>query len=265
MAMGRGADLRPLYGLDKLAANSSASVVICEGEKVADAAARIFRKSVCITSPNGSQSAKNPDWEPVAGRQVLIWPDADEPGGKCADTVATILCGLRCSVSVIDALTLASLAPDGGHREPVEGWDAADAIAEWENLDALRKAAHGLAKHFDANVQGAFEPFEGNHRKGFSGSTWSEPKSLPDGLLPVAAFDPAFLPEVIAPWVMDISDRMQCPPDFVAIPAVIALGSVIGRKVAVRPQRKTDWFEVANLWGCRSTITKAFTMRGASR
>lgn len=49
---------------------------------------------------------------------------------------------------------------------------------------------------------------------------------------------------------MDISDRMQCPPDFVGIPAMVALGSVIGRKFAVRPQRKTDWNEVPNLWGC---------------
>jgi hypothetical protein len=79
---------------------------------------------------------------------------------------------------------------------------------------------------------------------------WPEPKPLPGGLLPVAPFDPAFLPEAVAPWVMDISDRMQCPPDFVAIPAMVALGSVIGRKVAVRPQRKTDWYEVADLWGC---------------
>jgi hypothetical protein len=50
--------------------------------------------------------------------------------------------------------------------------------------------------------------------------------------------------------VMDIAERMQCPPDFVGIPATIALGSVIGRKVGIRPQRKTDWFEVPNLWGC---------------
>ena len=42
---------------------------------------------------------------------------------------------------------------------------------------------------------------------------------------------------------------MQCPLDFVAIPAMVALASAIGRKVAIRPQRNTDWTEVANLWG----------------
>ena len=43
---------------------------------------------------------------------------------------------------------------------------------------------------------------------------------------------------------------MQCPPDFVAIPAIVALGSVLGRKIGVRPQQRTDWIEVPNLWGC---------------
>ena len=79
---------------------------------------------------------------------------------------------------------------------------------------------------------------------------WPEPKPLPNGLAPVKPFDMAFLPESIARWVADIAERMQCPPDFVAVPAIIALGAVIGRKIGVRPQRRTDWIEVPNLWGC---------------
>lgn len=79
---------------------------------------------------------------------------------------------------------------------------------------------------------------------------WPEPKPIPDGLTPVAPFDMAFLPEALAPWVADIAERMQCPPDFVAVPAMVALGAVLGRKVGIRPQRRTDWTEVPNLWGC---------------
>jgi putative DNA primase/helicase len=59
---------------------------------------------------------------------------------------------------------------------------------------------------------------------------WSDPKPLPDSLLLVDDFDLEFLPDALSPWVADIADRMQCAPEFVAIPAVIALGSVIGRK-----------------------------------
>ncbi len=79
---------------------------------------------------------------------------------------------------------------------------------------------------------------------------WPEPKPLPNGLAPVKPFDMAFLPESVARWVADIAERMQCPPDFVAVPALVALGATLGRKIGVRPQRRTDWIEVPNLWGC---------------
>ena len=79
---------------------------------------------------------------------------------------------------------------------------------------------------------------------------WPEPKPLPDGLAAVPAFDMAFLPANVAPWVADIAERMQCPPDFVAVPAMVALGAALGRKIGVRPQRRTDWIEVGNFWGC---------------
>jgi hypothetical protein len=68
---------------------------------------------------------------------------------------------------------------------------------------------------------------------------WSQPKPLPNGLAPVASFDTALLPETIAPWVADIAERMQCPPGFVAIPAMVVLGAVIARKTGIRPQPQT--------------------------
>ena len=43
---------------------------------------------------------------------------------------------------------------------------------------------------------------------------------------------------------------MQCPLEYVAVPAIVALGAALGRKVAIRPQRRTDWLETPNLWGC---------------
>jgi putative DNA primase/helicase len=83
-----------------------------------------------------------------AGRKVIIWPDADDPGAKYAAQVAEILAGHRCEVTVIDALALASLDPNGGDRAPVKGWDATDAIIDWPSPNELRTAAHGLAKAF---------------------------------------------------------------------------------------------------------------------
>lgn len=95
---------------------------------------------------------------------------------------------------------------------------------------------------------------------------WAEPKPLPDGLAAVAPFDIAFLPEAVATWVADIADRMQCPTDFVGVPAMVALGVVLGRKLAIRPQQRSDWTEVPNLWGCivgRPGMIKSLAMSEA--
>ncbi len=78
---------------------------------------------------------------------------------------------------------------------------------------------------------------------------WPEPQPLPDGLLAVPVFEKTLLPETLRPWVMDIADRVSCPPDYVAIPAMLALATALGRKVGIRPQFRTDWTVVPNLWG----------------
>ena len=81
------------------------------------------------------------------------------------------------------------------------------------------------------------------------GERWPDPQPLPNVLPPVMAFDPAMLPQPLRPWAMDIADRMQCPPDYVAVSTMVAAGSVIGRRVGIRAQENTDWTEVPNLWG----------------
>ena len=80
-------------------------------------------------------------------------------------------------------------------------------------------------------------------------ATWPDPVPLPDGLPPVQAFDAELLPEALRCWVTDIAERMQCPPDFTAVGAVVALSSIIGARAVVRPKAKDDWVVVPNLWG----------------
>ena len=82
----------------------------------------------------------------------------------------------------------------------------------------------------------------------YEAEEWQEPIPLPDELSPVTSFDYELLPATLKPWIKDICERMQCPPDFVAVAVMSALGSVIGRKIGIRPQSQTDWTVVANLW-----------------
>jgi putative DNA primase/helicase len=79
--------------------------------------------------------------------------------------------------------------------------------------------------------------------------SWPAPQTLPSGLLPVPPFKTEFLPAALAPWIEDISERLQCPPDYVAVAAMTALGSIIGRRLGIKPQLKTDWLEIPNVWG----------------
>lgn len=84
---------------------------------------------------------------------------------------------------------------------------------------------------------------------GEAGDQWSDPVPLPDELPPVAPFDPDLLPEALRGWVADIAHRMQCPPDFTAVGAVVVLSSLIGARAVVLPKTKDDWSVVPNLWG----------------
>lgn len=78
---------------------------------------------------------------------------------------------------------------------------------------------------------------------------WPAPEPLSDGLKPVEPFSYELLPGRIRPWVEDISDRMQCPPDFPGAGAMIVLAALIGRKIGIYPKLHDEWFVVVNLWG----------------
>lgn len=79
---------------------------------------------------------------------------------------------------------------------------------------------------------------------------WPDPIPLRDELPSVLPFSPGLMPARLRPWTLDIAERMNCPPELVAIPAMIAAGSLVGRRIGIRPQRRTSWLEVGNLWGC---------------
>jgi uncharacterized protein DUF3987 len=79
--------------------------------------------------------------------------------------------------------------------------------------------------------------------------SWPIPKPLPEGLLPVPTLPEIILPESLRPWLADIASRLQVPLDFPAAPAIVALGSIIGNQMRVRPKRRDDWTVTPNLWG----------------
>jgi putative DNA primase/helicase len=132
---------RPLYNLHLLAAKPDAIVILCEGEKKADAAMRLLPDVVGMSWAGGSKAIKHTAWEPLRGRKVLLWRDADEPGLQAMDGhddpksgahtagVAEMLQGIADAVKVIDP-------PEG----VPESWDLYD--AEQEGWTGERVSAH---------------------------------------------------------------------------------------------------------------------------
>lgn len=125
---------RPIYRLEELRAKPAAPVLVVEGEKCADAAAQVLRAYAVITWANGSQSVNKTDWTPLTGRDVVIWPDADEAGLSAAAKLAEMLLGKATRIRIITP-------PDGTPA----GWDVADAIAEgWDAKRLTQWAAEHI-------------------------------------------------------------------------------------------------------------------------
>ena len=149
------------------------------------------------------------------------------------------------------------------------GTDRPDGATTFNDMAAL----HGLeaVKHA---VASASAPARAEHQpSGRSapagdpvGTGWPQPLPLPEGSPPVEPFDFALLPQPLQPWARDICERVQCPPDYVGVTVMAALGSAIGRKVGIRPQAQTDWTEFPNQWALivgRPGVLKSPAMEAA--
>ena len=130
----------PLYRLPSLTANPGRPVLVVEGEKAAEAGNCLFGgwRGFEPTCPlGGSNEPGNTDWRPVAGRRVVIWPDADGPGTRFAAAVAT-LCRDAGAARVL-IVNPAGLPPR---------WDVGDAIPP--GLDIDRPLQTALERMADA-------------------------------------------------------------------------------------------------------------------
>lgn len=79
---------------------------------------------------------------------------------------------------------------------------------------------------------------------------WPEPKEIKAALPGVPAFDLAMLPKVFQAYVKDTAELMQAPPDYIAIPLMIAAAAALGNSWAIAPKaRDIGWLVTPVLWG----------------
>jgi hypothetical protein len=202
---------RPLYRLERLAARPDAPVLVCEGEKAADAAGLLFPDCVAITSQGGSKAPGKSDWAPLQGRAVTIWPDQDEPGAAYAATVAGL--AKMAGAASVRTVEVPSDWP--------QGWDLADPLPDGVAPDRPREL-------LDNAPDGAAPEVPAGYRMA---PTWPAPalelasaETLPPPDLPLQDVFPAGW----AAWIEAAAESKGAPADYVALGLLSAAGALIG-------------------------------------
>ena len=76
----------PLYNLPSLALPGR--VIVVEGEKAAHAAMRYFPRQPVVTWQGGVARVMRAEWRPLEKRDVILWPDNDQPGHEAMARLA---------------------------------------------------------------------------------------------------------------------------------------------------------------------------------
>ena len=142
---------RPLLRLHELNLQADAAVVLCEGEKAADAAAELFPDYVATCWPNGSNAWHKADLSPLKNRKVVLWPDNDPSGTTCMDAVAKKLEAIGAESVRVIALENFKRKPSLKNGQPSfakdgvweQGDDAADALVKGWTSSHIAELEHG--------------------------------------------------------------------------------------------------------------------------
>lgn len=149
---------RPLCGLDALAAKPDAPVLMVEGEKCREAGARALPMYAVIAWPGGSKGIAFVDWSPLAGRDVVLWPDADQAGRDAmlgyTNYSGLLMPGVAQYAQRALCKSIRMVDPEG----QVRGWDIADAIDQGWTARQLATWAASRVKDVEVTGDGARQP-----------------------------------------------------------------------------------------------------------
>lgn len=229
---------RPLYSVRAILSAPSSRVYVVEGEKCVHALSSLGLRGT--TSSAGSNAASKSDWSPLAGREVVILPDADKAGRKYAEEVASILLKLDppAVVRIVD------LAPDTD-----DGSDVADFVSEGlcgvsdpESREEEKKFLRGVIEKQAAET----EPLQ---PKAATASTTLATSSTPARSSLVEAWRPyptSAMPKAVSTLIEEAARSIGCDEAFVALPLLAVLGSAIGttRRVELKP----GWRALPIVW-----------------
>ena len=166
--------------------------------------------------------------------------------------------------------TEAAAAVGGILVSPVFGANRPDKATDFNDMATLAgletvKQAIDAAKPVEQKTEAVGLRISDSIRGDNTNALPTPPEPLP-ALPEVLPFDYSYLPDALRGYVKDISERMQCPPDFAAVGVLVMTATIIGRKVGIRPMKHNDWTVIPNLWGAvvgNSGVMKSPTLAAA--
>lgn len=218
-SIGAMPDPRPLFNLAAVVA-ATGTVFIGEGEKVAIAGESIGL--VVTTWSGGCNAVKKTNVQPLAGKDVCLLPDHDEPGRKAMAEVVKLLSDLRPQPRV---RMLAITELPGGEPMP-KGGD----LHDWIEAHGDAATPETIAENFERLVATA-ETVE---------------LAKPDTPLSWKPFPVDCLPPVMRDFVVRGGAAIGCDPVFVLIPLLVVCAALIGTYRRLRLKR--SWSEPAVFW-----------------
>ncbi len=78
---------------------------------------------------------------------------------------------------------------------------------------------------------------------------WSKRLPLPPLHAEAPSMPADLVPPALRPWMADEAARLGACIEFLAVPAVVAAGSLLGRSLTIRPKARDRWTVSPNLWG----------------
>ena len=162
--------------------------------------------------------------------------------------------GLTNATEAADAVDARLIVPDFGVDRPDGVTDFND-LANLRGLAAVKQAITTAIRQEETapmrEMNTACEVLAGS----VSGMSvpdvgeWLELQPIKTELLPVEPLRLSIVPLPFRAWVKDVSERMQCPPDYMAAAMLVMTSSIIGAGCGIRPKKYDDWLVIPNLWG----------------
>jgi hypothetical protein len=217
----------PLYRVGELP--DFGAVFVAEGEKACDAARDIGLPTT--TSAHGSAAATKTNWSPLAGRDVVILRDNDQPGLKYAMSVANILTELDPPARV-KILLLPDLPKGGDVVEFLEARDSVETETIVKEVEMLAAAVEPV-KFADVAVDAAGE-------KIFAGDPIPLERPAPPD------FPPGSIPGALGRFIDAIARETETPR---ALPCCIGLSAVAAvSQGTFQVNPEPGYFEPLALW-----------------